>query len=634
MNEQTRQEAERALLAQRVQLQFLHRALRTLEGDVAALESESARQASDLSRLDEQIAQFRAEAGRARTDARESSDTVAAPETVDDARPSARETRPPRQRPPDSLRSVTLPDVGEDWDAYVRGVDRFIADHGIELARDPLEQLVPPEFAAEVRRRFDSQFGPAPWDRWDYSVVALAVLVGALTDYLLVATPGGSFRGEPQRGSPLTAWMKEQSKKLAPMRGPDGVERTAFQQWIAELTTAAESWAKVPYDVVSPKLGLTPNVHRLASLGHDPLLGLVFGVGDIISGTCTFIDKSGAWKVIDHPHHAGTGNPLDALIKVTVHGFSDVFTAQGLPPPFLAPFQLVGARSGFTLRAGGDPVSVRDVARYMYANGYDLRHFMTTTISPAIAETILWTYHGVRACADGAKPGEAGNRGKTEASTDAGPHPRTARISQHPEDGAVRLESHGDQPRPVRGPRDADAVPDEACCREGPLGRASAHRRLGGPPRRRSLLLPASRRFTAGQDLGTARFVMAVLHRHPSRRRRVCGRGRRSAQRGAKSNADTGRSDFAGALLVADGGSRFFVRAVEAPLKPKVPCVQELGLLEPRTWLKSAVSRRPRFLSDPRDQSMRTTTHDSPAQHYPVRPSRHREDLRHVSALR
>ncbi len=45
----------------------------------------------------------------------------------------------------------------------------------------------------------------------------------------------------------------------------------------------------------------------------------------------------------------------------------------------------------------------------MYANGYDLRHFMTTKISPAIAEIpFLGAYHGVRACAAGTEPGEAG----------------------------------------------------------------------------------------------------------------------------------------------------------------------------------------------------------------------------------
>ena len=410
MNESTRKEAERAALVQRFQLEALHRALRTLEGDVSALESESARQSAELSRLNETIAQLHAEAGLARPSelTRPGAQELADAQVPDHPRPSRREAEPVRQRSTDLSSNFAPPDVGEDWDAYLRNVERYIADHAIEVTRNPLVQLLPPDRAAEVRRRFDAEFGPAPWDRWDYGIVALAVLVGAATDYLLVATPGGKFKGKPQRESPLTAWMKDQSKKLAPMAGRDDIERNAFQQWVAGLTTAAEKWAKVSYDVVSPKLGLTPNVHRLASLGHDPLLGLVFGVNDIISGSCTFIDKSGAWRVIDNPSHEGTRNPLEALVKVVVHGFSDVFTAQGLPPPFMATFQLVSAKSGFTLKQGGDTVSVRDVARYMYANGYDLRHFMTTRISPAIAEVILGAYHGVRACTASPEPGEAG----------------------------------------------------------------------------------------------------------------------------------------------------------------------------------------------------------------------------------
>ena len=404
MNESTRKEAERAALAQRFQLEALHGALRTLEGRVAALESEPARGAAELSRLEEQIAQFYADAGWVRPSARE----LAATGVADGPGPSTREARTVRQRSTDPSRKVAPPDLGEDWAAYLRNVERYIADHGIKVTRDPLEQLVPPELASEIRHRFDAEFRPAPWDRCDYGAVALAVLIGAMTDYLLVATPGGTFKGQPQRGSPLTAWMKEQSKKLAPMAGPDDTERNAFQQWIAELTTAAERWAKVPYDVVSPKVGLTPNVHRLASLGHDPLLGLVFGVCDILVGSCTFIDKSGAWRVIDVPGREGTSSLLDAVVEVVVHGFSDVFTAKGLPPPSLAPFQFVDAESGFTLAEGGDPVPVRDVVRYMYSNGCDLRHFLTMKISPAIAAVILSAYHAVRACGAGPEPGEAG----------------------------------------------------------------------------------------------------------------------------------------------------------------------------------------------------------------------------------
>ncbi|MCY4647941.1 MAG: hypothetical protein OXE73_13830 [Gammaproteobacteria bacterium] len=401
MNKSTKTEAEWAAVAQRLQLDALSGALRTLESQVDVLESESARQCDQLSRLEAMIEQIHADADseRPRAEGRTSAD-VAAHDP-----PSVQETRVDRQ-PTDPSGDLVLPDVGGNWESYLRNVERYIADHGIEVTGDPLSQLVPPHLAAEIRRRFAAEFRPAPWDRWDLRMVALAVLVGAMTDYLLVATPGGSFKGQPQRGSPLTAWMKEQSKKLAPMKGSDDLERNAFQQWIAELTTAAEKWAKVPYDVIIPKVGLTPNVHRLAALGHDPLFGLVFGVGDILSGTCRFIDKSGAWRVIKVPGHGGTSNVLEAMVKVVIHGFSDVFTPQGLPPPFLAPFQLVSSKSGFTLREGGDPVPVKDVARYMYGNGYDLRHFMTMKISPAIAELILWAYHGIRACATDSESSE------------------------------------------------------------------------------------------------------------------------------------------------------------------------------------------------------------------------------------
>ena len=406
MNETIRDQAERAALVQRLQLDALHLALQGLDSQIADIESESARQSAELSLLADKLSQLHNDHNLVRTsdlsivDSQEENNG----KTLEHYQFPPQQTKTVHKCSTDLPTIVPPPNLGDDWDAYIRNVDQYISDHGIEGTQDPLGQLLPPDCAAEIRNQFATDFISAPWDGWDYGVVALAVIVGALTDYFLVATPGGTFKGEPQRGSPLTAWMKEQSKKLAPIRIDDGIDRNALQQWIAELTTAAEKWAKVPYDVVKPKDGLTPRVHRLASLGHDPLLGLLFGVMDIISGTCTFIDKSGTWKVIDNPRYKGSGNPLEALVKVVVHGFSDVFTAQGLPLPFMSPFQLIGANSGFTVKKGGDPVPVRDVVRYMYANGYDLRHFITAAISPAIAEVILWTYHSVRAYKANSEP--------------------------------------------------------------------------------------------------------------------------------------------------------------------------------------------------------------------------------------
>lgn len=55
--------------------------------------------------------------------------------------------------------------------------------------------------------------------------------------------------------------------------------------------------SKVPFDAQDNRHtteyvnGLSAYYHRLLSLGHDPLLGFVFGVFDILTGRMTTIDK-------------------------------------------------------------------------------------------------------------------------------------------------------------------------------------------------------------------------------------------------------------------------------------------------------------------------------------------------------
>ena len=114
---------------------------------------------------------------------------------------------------------------------------------------------------------------------------------------------------------------------------------------MAGLTTNAEAWAKVPYDVVRSSIGLTPNTHRVATPGHDPVLGLVLGARDIVAGTCTFVYSSGHWQVIKGVS-GGEEGVLKALAKVVAHGFSDVFTARGLPPPLMTALQAIKVNSG------------------------------------------------------------------------------------------------------------------------------------------------------------------------------------------------------------------------------------------------------------------------------------------------
>ena len=402
---------ERALVVEKHQIERLTRTFARQDRHAAGLEGEAERQAESLTELEAALAEAWRAAGLPRPDERE----ILAQEIDERLEVSDAERRTIHRGLPDLSSGLAVPNAECDWDVYLKEIDRYAAEHALDTEGDPLEQLLPPHRAAEIRRQFDRDFGPTPWDKWDWTTIGLTVLAGTLLDYFLVATPGATFKGEPQRGSPVTGWMKEQSTKLAPMSGMDDLRRNPFQQWTAGLTTKAEDWAKVPYDVVSPKIDLTPNTHRLAAIGHDPILGLAFGAKDIICRTCTFIDSNGAWRVIPGPAYAERG-VFEALATVVVHGFSDVFTAKGLPPPFLSALQALKVNSGFAVRDSGDPVSVPNLIRYMYSNGYDLRHFATMAIVPAFAELTLRTYSFIRTRVPAEGRGRDGIRGRLKLS--------------------------------------------------------------------------------------------------------------------------------------------------------------------------------------------------------------------------
>ena len=139
---------------------------------------------------------------------------------------------------------------------------------------------------------------------------------------------------------------------------------------------------------------MAPKTHRLQSFGHDPILGFIFGVIDILSNTGTFVDKHGDLvKVAKAP--IGSVSLTDAFLKVFLHLLSDVCTSAGIQPPFFTLLQLVKAESPFVLGPSGEKVSWTNVARYMYSHGYDMRHFATMGVVPATVEIVI---RGWRLC--------------------------------------------------------------------------------------------------------------------------------------------------------------------------------------------------------------------------------------------
>jgi hypothetical protein len=279
--------------------------------------------------------------------------------------------RPVTPLRPESHSEKTPPSI--DFEDLVAEAGLYLTETGVDPNEDPLLQVLGQSQASDINRRYRKAFGEVTWDQSDYLAVLLAGFAATLLDVFLVRIPlDSAFLGRMQAGSPMTRWIRENSKPV-------------HDHYLKDLDKAA----KVPYDLTVGKAvdGLSPKVHRLMSLGHDPILAFIFGVMDVMTGTGTYIDKHGDLRRIATP--LSPEDLVSAFLKVFLHLLSDVYTSAGIPPPLFTLLQLVKTKSPFVLGPSGERVTWTNVARYMYTHGYDLRHFATMGIVPASIEMIV-----------------------------------------------------------------------------------------------------------------------------------------------------------------------------------------------------------------------------------------------------
>ncbi|MGA1601587.1 MAG: hypothetical protein ACO4CG_04780 [Prochlorothrix sp.] len=387
------------ILAQHHQLQTCDQAIQELSGHMRMLTAENQAQSEHLAELDTLMASLYAEAGLDRPGADRLKNQVIDPRY----QVTSAEDSQIQKKAASFKISLDLPQSELDWEQYVAETKVYIQQHSLDLTQDPICQILPPDRAAAIIRQFEANYTPEPWDQWDYGVVGLTVLVGTLLDYFVAAVPPGSvFQGVTYPGSPLTQWFRDQSDHIV---SGDG---NALHQLLHRLSQAAEHYAKVSYDISNNSQikagfqvsGLSPKLHRLINPGHDPILGFIYGTLDLLNGQCTLIDKAGHWRVITAEQRQGSvnsvSNPFEALVLVAVHLFSDVFSKQGLPVPFAAALQSLTIPTGVSVGSSGGNLNLGDLTRYMYAQGYDLRHFMTLSVVPMVAEVLIRTYYGLR----------------------------------------------------------------------------------------------------------------------------------------------------------------------------------------------------------------------------------------------
>lgn len=274
----------------------------------------------------------------------------------------------------------------KDWDGFVRQCQTYVLSQG----GDPLAPyeafLTEADLKTLQAESYDAQY---KWDKWDYIFVGAAGILASLTDYLLVKIPTTLTTGEyaGQVGSPLTSWLKS-------------YDTTKSNDWFAQWAENLSEICKVPYDSMSYAgaggaeriVGMFPKSHRLQALGHDPVLGFIFGVLDIMRGTISGF----SYDSLTHTHTWMQGTAwsnsepvglIEAILRQLGHLISDVATPMGLPAPFMTLMQGINVGS-----FGEKERTVGEIARWMYLNGYDFRHFLVSGITPAVIEIFLRAY--------------------------------------------------------------------------------------------------------------------------------------------------------------------------------------------------------------------------------------------------
>lgn len=226
---------------------------------------------------------------------------------------------------------------------------------------------------AELNDEYDQIYRLDPLD---VTIAAGAGLLAATVDMLLVGIPKKTPDG--LKAGPLSGYIRDYFDRRYP---PEEMEKLA-----------SSKVSKVPYDAQDNRNtavhvdGLSSYYHRLLSLGHDPLLGLVFGTADILTGRMTTIDKAG--RVVSQTMECYTGRRetdiFVALAKQILHFKSDVTTSMGLPVPLMGLFNLMQFGS-----IGEFEQTVAEIAQGMYFEGYDFIHFCSMSVPTAIVEVVV-----------------------------------------------------------------------------------------------------------------------------------------------------------------------------------------------------------------------------------------------------
>lgn len=291
----------------------------------------------------------------------------------------------------DDLDSIPESVAEKSWEELVAEAQ------GVIKGPVSFESLLTPQEIALVCAKHDAIGSELGWfsslDRYDVSIAVVSGLLAGLLDVFLVGVPAhsGFLGSKSAEGGWLSNLFKDKSTQILSADRIKKFERAYKVSF--DPSTNSRLREKVA--------GLYPKTHRFHSLGHDPLLGFIFGVKDQLSGSFTAIDKTGhlITQQVAAPLLSGDNFFVaiaEALKTQFGHLASDVATKTGLPAPFMS--LLMFLQFG---KIGVKEHSVAEISRYMYEAGYDFRHFMAGTVPVMVTETIVRLGYFVRSISAG-----------------------------------------------------------------------------------------------------------------------------------------------------------------------------------------------------------------------------------------
>jgi hypothetical protein len=232
---------------------------------------------------------------------------------------------------------------------------------------------------------FNTRYG---LDKWDYAIAVSCGLFAAMLDLLFIKAPPKPTLGWSQEvDGVFNKWVQQAFNKALP---PD------LSKMLSKISAIGAPDSSTIVDLIgAPPKTLNPINHRLRSLAHDPVLGFIFGVLDMMNNTCTVV-KDG--KIYSFPSTKAPveGNIFQLLGRMFGHLLSDVNApsangnrGMGLPAPFM----------GLLRMFEGIPIGSSDFGKqieFMYVKGYDFRQFVVSSVPMAIMEVMLRSFYVIK----------------------------------------------------------------------------------------------------------------------------------------------------------------------------------------------------------------------------------------------